>query len=190
MIRTFIAAEISSGVRSALVGDMVRFKAMAPLVKWVQPDNLHLTFRFLGDVKENDLEELFAALQDAVADIPPFALEVRGVGAFPNWRHPRVVWAGCGEGAEDAEALAAAVENACVDLGYEHEHRPFRPHFTLGRVKLPADAMGLESLADDAEKVYGYVDVDAVVVFMSSLRRNGQVYAPMARIELNGSVGD
>lgn len=186
MIRTFIAAEISPEVRKNLIGDLRDFKAFAPLVKWVQPDNLHLTLRFLGNVKENDLEELFDALGEAVADIAPFALEVRGVGAFPDWRHPRVIWAGCGEGGEDAVGLAEAVEAACVDLGYEAESRPFQPHLTLGRIKHPADAGGVSTIARAPEKVYGFIDVDAVVVFMSTLRRNGPVYAPMARIELGG----
>ncbi|MCD8141380.1 MAG: RNA 2',3'-cyclic phosphodiesterase [Planctomycetaceae bacterium] len=185
MIRTFIAAEIGDDVRDALEADVAVLRAGAPLVKWVKTENLHLTLRFLGDVKENDLEELFDALEEGVAGIEPFALEMRGIGAFPNWRHPRVVWAGCGDGTEEAVDLAAAVEEVCVDLGYEAEKRPFRPHLTLGRVKLPADARGLEeTVAAMGERVFGYIDVDAVVVFMSSLRRNGPVYAPMARFPL------
>ena len=170
-----------------LTKDMNMLKAAAPLVKWAYVDNLHLTLRFLGDVKESELEELFEALHDGVRGLVPFALEVTGIGAFPHWRHPRVVWAGCGEGADDAVALAERVEDACVDLGYERERRPFRPHLTLGRVKLPADAMGLEeATAEIRDKVYGFMDVDAIVVFMSSLRRTGPVYSPMARIELPG----
>lgn len=185
MIRTFIAVELPEEVRENLARQIGLFKNHAPLVKWSRPDNLHLTLRFLGDVKEPDLEELFDAMENAVDGIQPFALEVLGTGAFPNWRHPRVVWAGCGEGAEDAIALAEAVENACVDLGYEKEHRPFQPHLTLGRVKQPADAMGLsEAVRGLEKKEFGYVDVDAVVVFMSSLRRTGPVYSPMARFEL------
>lgn len=187
MIRTFIAAEIPAAVKRDIARDLDRLRTLAPRVKWTQADNLHLTLRFLGDIPENDLEELFEALRDGLAGISPFVLEMTGVGAFPHWRHPRVVWAGCGEGAEDALALAAAVEDVCEDLGYERERRPFRPHVTLGRVKLPADAEGLEEAAAAlAGRSYGYVDVDAAVVFMSDLRRTGPVYAPMARIELDG----
>lgn len=187
MIRTFIAAEVSDQVRDKLDRDIARFKADAPLVNWSRAENLHLTFKFLGDVKETDLEELFDALREAVEPLPAFALEVRGVGAFPNWRHPRIVWGGCGEGEEDAVVLAGAIEDACVVLGYEKERRPFRPHLTLGRVKQPADAMGLaEAVCGLEDKVFGYLDVDAVVVFMSTLRRMGPVYAPMARLELGG----
>ncbi len=187
MIRTFIAAELSEPVRNGLAKQITACAAAAPLVKWAKPDNLHLTFRFLGDIKENDLAELFDAIEEAVDPLPAFPLEVKGIGAFPNWRHPRVVWAGCGEGRDDAITLAGAVEAAVVDLGYEPERRPFKPHFTLGRVKQPADAFGLsDAVAGLEDKVYGYIDVDAVVVFMSSLRRTGPVYAPMARLPLNG----
>ena len=187
MVRTFIAVEVSEKIRGRLSHDILQLKSRAPLVKWVIPDNLHLTLRFLGDVKENDLEELFDALREEVESLPPFALEIRGVGAFPNWRHPRVVWAGCGEGADEAVELAETVESLCVDLGYEKERRPFRPHLTLGRVKQPADALGLEEAVNGMEeKLFGYLDVDAVVVFMSSLRRAGPVYSPMARIHLIG----
>lgn len=187
MIRTFIAAEIPPSVRDKLSRQLTAFKTSAPLVKWSHPENLHLTLRFLGDVKEDELDELFDATEDAVAAIPAFALEIRGVGAFPNWRHPRVVWAGCGEGTEDALALASAVEESCVDLGYERERRPFRPHLTLGRVKQPADAYGLAEAVMGLEgKPFGYIDIDSVVVFMSTLRRGGPVYSPMARIALGG----
>ena len=187
MIRTFIAVEVPEPVREKLSREIAFMKAGAPLVKWSRPENIHLTLRFLGDVKETDLEELFEAVRESVEAVAPFALEMKGIGAFPNWRHPRVVWAGCGEGEGEATGLAAAVEEACVELGYEPERRPFRPHLTLGRVKQPADAMGLAEAVRGAEnKPFGYLDVDEVVVFMSSLRRTGPVYSPMARFDLNG----
>lgn len=187
MIRTFIALEISAEVKTALARDLVILKGQAPLVKWSRLENLHLTLRFLGDVKEDDLQELFDVLEEWIAPCRAFALEMKGIGVFPNWRHPRVVWAGCGEGSDDAVQLADVVKGACFELGYEREKRPFQPHLTLGRVKLPADAMGLEGAAAALlHKVYGFLDADAVVVFMSSLRRTGPVYSPMARIELTG----
>lgn len=185
MVRTFIAAELNPELQGKLMEDIRHLSLVAPRVNWSKRDNLHLTFRFLGDVKENDLQELFDALEDGLTGFTPFAMEIRGLGTFPHWRHPRVIWAGCGEGAEDAIRLAEAVENACVDLGYEPERRPFRPHLTLGRVKLPADADGLEAaVAKLGEPEYGYLDVDRLVVFMSTLRRTGAVYAPMFTIEL------
>lgn len=185
MIRTFIAIEVPERIRGGLADGIRSLRAGAPLVKWAKPENLHLTLRFLGDVKEDDLEELFDALAAEASALSPFVMEIVGVGAFPNWRHPRVVWAGCGEGAEEAVGLAGAVEAACVRLGYEREKRPFRPHLTLGRVKQPADAAGLEGAVAGLEaKPFGFLDADAITVFMSDLRRTGPVYAPMARFEL------
>ncbi len=188
MIRTFIGCGISEKLRERLGREMLRLRAAAPLVAWVKPENVHLTLKFLGDVKEDDLQELFDALAEEATGSGPFSLEVRGVGAFPNWRNPRVVWAGIGEGAEEAVGLAEMVEGVCVDLGYEAEGRVFRPHLTLGRVKRPADGYGLEEVARGLESVeFGHIDVDEVVVFMSSLRRTGPVYSPMARFELVGA---
>ncbi len=187
MIRTFIACEISPKLRERLGREMGRLREAAPLVAWVKPENVHLTLKFLGDVKEDDLGELFEELEAEAEGFGPFSLEVRGVGAFPNWRNPRVVWAGMGEGAEEAVRLAGLVEDLCVDLGYEAEHRPFRPHLTLGRVKIPAHGHGLEGAAREMGGIpFGHIDVDEVVVYMSSLRRTGPVYSPMARFELRG----
>lgn len=187
MIRTFIAVELDPDMKRSLARDVGLLSAAAPRVKWSRPDNLHLTLRFLGDVKENDLQELFDALQEGVSGLSPFAMAVEGLGVFPNWRHPRVVWAGCGEGADDAVRLADAVEEAVTGLGYERENRPFQPHFTLGRVKMPADADGLESAVERmGARKYGFLDVDEAVVFMSTLRRTGPVYSPMFRVRLNG----
>lgn len=187
MIRTFIAVEFPEPIKEKISRDIDLLRQAAPLVRWSQPENLHLTARFLGDVKENDLEELFDAVEDAVAEIEPFVLEICGVGAFPNWRYPRVIWAGVKEGAEEAKHLAGLVESACMELGYEKERRPFRPHLTLGRVKEPAHAFGLHTAAHMMEeKEFGIVDVDEIVVFMSTLRRTGPVYSPMVRLPLSG----
>lgn len=187
MIRTFIAVEISDPMRRKIARDMAIMKETAPLIQWAHPENLHLTLKFLGDVKENDLEELFDAVADAVENFEPFTIELRGVGAFPNWRYPRVVWAGTAEGSQEAKELAGEVEAACVGVGYERERRAWRPHLTLGRVKEPGHAQGLPEVAGMMEeKSFGLIDVDEVVVFMSSLRRTGPVYSPMARFSLSG----
>lgn len=191
MIRTFIAVELNPETRAALSLDIRVLSQKLPRIKWVDPANIHLTLKFLGDVKENDLDELFSALDEALAATSPFVIEVTGLGAFPNWRNPRVVWAGCGDGAAEASDLARLVDDACADLGYEPEKRPFNPHLTLGRVKLPADAHGLTEAVDRLDPPdYGFIDVDEVQVFMSELRRFGPVYSPMHTIALaHGKIG-
>ena len=189
MIRTFVAVEIPSDVREGLERDMEALRRSAPRVKWSRGDNLHLTLAFLGDVSENDLGELFEALREDLVQMPPFALEIAGIGVFPHWGRPRVVWAGCGDGSDDAGQLGALVERICADLGYDLERRPFRPHITLGRVKFPEDVSHLREEAQHlAGKSYGFMDMDRISVFMSRLRRTGPVYAPMAAIGLGGPI--
>ena len=188
MIRTFIAAEINEEVKQALVSDLKQLKNAAPRVKWVKPESLHLTFKFLGDVEENDLAELFAAIGEAAAVFTPFAVAVAEIGAFPNWKTPRVVWAGCEDGSEELQEVFAAVENACYSLGYPEEAKPYNPHLTLGRIKLPADSQGLLPAVEKlGKREYGYIDIDEIIVFMSDLCRGGPVYAPMFRAKLKRS---
>lgn len=185
MIRTFIAVDVNPETRAALARDLSFLKREAPRVKWSSVDNLHLTLKFLGDVKENDLDELFSALDEALTGFEPFVIAVGGIGVFPHWRTPRIVWAGCGDGADEATRLQRVIDRACADLGYEAERRPFQPHLTLGRVKLPADADGLREAVDSlGECAYGFIDADAVCVYMSELRRAGPVYSPMLRVDL------
>lgn len=185
MIRVFIAAEIPERLRDRLWRDVSDLRGVAARLGWTSRENLHLTLRFLGDVKEKDIDRLFPALGEAVAGLMPFALEVSGIGCFPNWRHPRVIWAGCGEGADNAVHLARTVEDACVGLGYAPESRAFRPHFTLARAARPEDARGLEAAVEPLrEKSYGFMDVDAVAVFMSEFRRGRPIHSRMARLQL------
>lgn len=185
MIRTFIAVPVTEEVESALVADMRILRQAAPRVRWVETCGMHLTLKFLGDVAEPDLEELFDAVREAAAELTAFAVEMSDLGVFPHWGSPRVVWAGCGEGGDDLRLLARRVEDACEDLGYPREVRPFAPHLTLGRIKLPADAHGLQSAVNTIENQnYGFLDVDEAVVYMSELRRSGPVYSPMFRAPL------
>ncbi len=187
MIRTFIALDLPNPMREAIAQDLAVLRSTAPRVKWVTPYNLHLTLKFLGDIKENDLNELFETLEEDISPLPTRLAAIGGIGAFPHWRSPRIVWAGCREGGETLTELQKAVEESCASLGYDRERKAFSPHLTLGRVKLPADAYGLKEAAitmQDSD--YGYLDIDEVIVYMSELRRSGPVYSPMKRIRLLG----
>ncbi|MDR0363246.1 MAG: RNA 2',3'-cyclic phosphodiesterase [Planctomycetota bacterium] len=186
MIRSFIGVEIADGVRKAIADDLRALKAVAPRVKWVKPDNFHLTLKFLGDVRENDLKELFDALDAALGGRGGFVIGMKGVFALPNRRCPRVVAVGVDDGADEMIALNSLVEETCARLGYPVEKRPYRPHITLGRVKLPDDAQGLpEAVGMLGDSSYGFSDVDEAVVFMSELRRSGPVHSSMLHIGLS-----
>ncbi len=180
MIRTFIALEINAETRDAIADDIAALKHSFPRIKWVGPENLHVTLKFLGDISENDLKDVFSAVDKAATLHEPFVVDVETLGVFPHWRAPRVVWVGCGEGKNEIVSLQKDVDKCLAEVGFDMEKRPFNPHLTLGRIKLPADGYGLfEAAGRMLDTTYGFMDVDNITVFMSELKRSGPVYTPM-----------
>ncbi len=134
-LRSFIAVELSPNVRARSAQLIKALGAAEAKISWVQPQNLHLTLVFLGDVQLEEVPQICRAMDRAVAELPPFDLEVRGAGAFPDAARPRTVWLGVGRGSEEMIALHAALEEALAEVGYRPEGRRYRPHLTLGRVR-------------------------------------------------------
>ncbi|BBL80660.1 RNA 2',3'-cyclic phosphodiesterase [Rubrobacter xylanophilus] len=132
-MRAFVAILPPREVREALS----RAARSLPVigVRWVRPENIHLTLKFLGEVPEDLIPRMSAALSEVARLEHPFRIEPEGFGAFPSPERARVLWAGIGEGSERLEELAAAVEEALSPLGFERERRPFRAHLTLGRAR-------------------------------------------------------
>ena len=157
-------------------------------VRWVKPEHLHLTLKFLGDVDLRDIPEVCAAMTRAAASVPPFTLRMVGAGAFPRESQPRTVWIGADEGTEEIAVLHERIEVALAELGFRREHRRFRPHLTIGRVR-SADR-GIEELArvlgENHDFVAGVVDVDEVVAFSSELDRAGPIHEALATAPLEG----
>ena len=172
--------------------------AFAPLrerplpVKWVPPENVHLTLKFLGEVATERQTEIVGALASAARGTKTITLVVRGAGAFPNARAPRVVWAGI-EPDPAIEILADRVERSYAPLGFPPEGRPFRPHLTLGRAERDArarDWAGGPGVAGVAELLDGLaVDASAVLdgvdLVRSELHRGGSVYHRVHRERLS-----
>lgn len=156
-------------------------------VKWVRPDQLHFTMKFLGEVPADRVAAARRALGAAVSGVPAFDLVLSGLGAFPPGGPPRVVWAGCAEGREALVALAARVEREMAAEGFPAETRPFAAHLTLGRVKDPREARGLrERLVPHAADPFGRIRVGEVVLFRSRLSPAGPSYEPLASLPLAG----
>jgi len=174
-IRAFIAIDLPPAVKAALADVAATLGGRVPrgVVRWVRPEQMHLTLRFLGDTPTDRLPALAAALDALAAGHAPFALRLTGVGCFPNARRPRVVWVGLGGEEAKLTALAAALEAALRPLGWPPEDRPFRAHLTLGRVKDEQAAQGIDwSAAVPALEV----PVTAVHLIESQLRPDGSVY--------------
>jgi 2'-5' RNA ligase len=188
-IRTFVAVEISSAVRHCAAELIDQLRAAPVDVKWVEPDNIHLTLKFLGDVDSRKVHEVCRAVEQAADGLAPFELEVRGAGAFPNLRRPRTLWLGAGQGGREVGVLAERVESKLHKLGYRREGRRFHAHLTLGRVRRggPGIAQLGQLLEEYADFEIGRTPVSDVIVFSSTLGRGGPTYEPLGRAALRGA---
>jgi 2'-5' RNA ligase len=188
-IRTFIAIELSTDVLRRIGTLLERIQADVPsgLVRWVRPEGIHLTLKFLGDVEQGRLETLAGALQAACTSHAPFSLSIGGMGVFPNPRRPRVVWIGVDEPTGALLRLQGDVERAITPLGFPTERRPFSPHLTLGRVKRGGSAAELEALGQYATRArvrVGEMAVETVYLMRSDLGPAGARYTELATAPL------
>src|SRR5262245_6565294 len=133
-IRTFIAVTVSPGIRQAALKLAGILGPVVGDVKWVAPENMHWTLKFLGEVEQLELHAVCSAVSTAALEIDPFDLEARGAGAFPAPDRPKTLWIGAGVGAQAMVALHDAIQRKLTRLGYRSEHRRLVPHLTLGRV--------------------------------------------------------
>ena len=189
MLRTFIAVEIPSGIQTAIANSTISLKneLAKKLVRWVAPQNVHLTLKFLGDVSSTTIEHLAETLKREAASHATFSMCVGGLGAFPTPRRVRVIWVGL-EAPPALEALRRGVETAAAQLGYAPEERPFSPHLTIGRVGQTASASDLQRIRSALEAtkvgVLGTIRVDAVHIFKSDLQPGGSVYTHLYALPL------
>jgi RNA 2',3'-cyclic 3'-phosphodiesterase len=175
LLRTFIAVELPSEVRRHLfqTGKKMALNIPDRAVRWVAPENVHLTLRFLGDTPEDKVSAVTAELDQITHGFPPFSLHLDELGCFPNRKRPRVIWAGLSGGLKTLNALQSRIETAVQALGWPEEGRPFQPHLTIGRVK---DSRQAAELLWD-EKLDNYdVPVSAVNLIESQLRPQGPLY--------------
>lgn len=189
-MRLFVGLELDAAVRAAAASVSLRLErrlsSAAPDFKarWVPRDHLHITVWFFGEVAETPAARLIDHL-GAPLGLSPFALDVRGCGAFPRSGAPRVLWIGTAEGTTGMMAAHAALAERLAPLGYEPEVRAYSPHLTLARVKDPGRAARTvrELLAADGADC-GRMTVDALTLFRSRLSGRGATYEPLLRVPL------
>ena len=167
-MRLFVALNFPAALRQGLWDGAAPLRALDLPVRWVSPEGIHLTLKFLGEVAEGRLDEMSGALERAVRGVRPFTVAVEGFGAFRGPARPSVIWAGVG--ADPAlELLQHAVERAFGPLGFPPDGRPFRPHVTLGRVRRDART---GAFADLERHLAMLTWSDAVVVDSADLMRS------------------
>ncbi len=174
-IRTFIAIHLSDSVQSELSKVQNNLKGQMPpdSVRWVKPEQIHLTLRFLGATAVSQLPHLVTALDAITLQHEPFTLQLSNLGCFPNQKRPRVIWAGIEGNLQAARALKAEIETAVAELGWEKDARSFRPHLTIGRVK---ESRQLQAIRWGSEINELEIPVSAVHLIESQLTRSGPIY--------------
>lgn len=188
-MRCFVAVDLPDDVRAAVAAVQADVRGAAPRadVGWVDAGKLHVTLKFLGDVRDDVVPDVRAALEDVARRHAPFEAAVGGTGQFPSRTRPRVLWTGLTGGLREIGLLAADVERVCVPLGFPAEARPFRGHVTIGRVRSPRGVARIVSAMAKAPVDFGRWTVREVVLYRSHLRGSqGSRYEPLARIRLGG----
>ena len=185
-MRLFLAINVPDDVRRAVVDATAPLRAIAPALSWVREPQLHLTLKFLGEQPEDVADAVANAMTAVGAKHRPVPAELGGVGAFPNFRRPNVVWMGVSPEPK-LELLHHDVECAAATLGFALDGRPFRPHLTLARVKpRRADADALRALARAVKQIdlVEEIVVDSVDLMQSELSSSGSRYRVLARAPL------
>ena len=182
----FVAIDLPPVLRESLGQLIAGLRHGLPGVRWVKPDGIHLTLRFLGDVSESQDQRLREALHRAVpSTVPPFEVNVEGVGVFPDKGRPRVVWTGLRQSDGSLHLLQQRVESVAREVGFPAEGRPFKPHLTLARMGEGRPASDLPLiLASHSSDVLGSFHVSAVCLFQSILRPGGAEYRRVGEYHL------
>lgn len=176
-LRLFVAINFSDAVRSRIADAVAPLREAGYPVRWVRPELVHLTLKFLGDVDPDKVDGVGSALGETVPRSRAFVLPVGGAGAFPTARKPRIIWVGC-EGVPALELLQHEIERAMSDVGFPIEGRAFRPHLTVGRVRRDASPVAFAGLEADLAAVKIAEDplIEAVDLMESQLGPGGPKY--------------
>ena len=184
-MRIFIAIEISDEIKDALGQIESHLKYSGADVKWVNPENIHLTLKFLGEIDEKRCEEVKAALDRVAGSISSFALTIKELGAFPKIEYPRVLWAGLDKGADESKALAEKIDEALYGIGFQKEARPFAAHLTIGRVRSSRSKDKLkEKFASCQVPAVSPCKISSLILFQSTLTPKGSIYTKLHEAKL------
>lgn len=181
-MRTFIAIEIDDTLRNRLAAIRDELQLQDPVMRWVKPDRMHLTLRFLGEIDPSLVTPVTKAIQNASQGVKPFELKFKGLGFFPNAGKPRVFWVGIRDQDKTLELLVRSLELELMKIGFEREKRPFRPHLTLARIK--GKITGGIHIGDEAQSEYGQQSVSSIKLFKSDLRPQGPIYTLLSEVDL------
>ncbi len=179
--RSFIAIALNENLHKELESLQVKLKAADADVKWVKPENIHLTLKFLGNIIDEQIEKVKNTVKKITSDFKTYQIHLAEIGAFPKISYPRVIWAGMDEGVDKTGDIYQSIEEELSKKRFEKEKRPFSPHLTLGRVR---SAKNRQRLIKTIEKEKNFSSsskllVEEIVLFKSTLTPKGSIYEPI-----------
>jgi 2'-5' RNA ligase len=179
-IRSFIAIELPENMIDAIQKVQERMRPYGLNVRWVRPQNVHLTLKFLGDINEAEAEKVGRAIFESADGVAPLALAAKGVGTFPSIKRPRVIWIGVAGQLNELIGLQKRLDGKLEAIGFPAEKRAFKGHLTLGRAK---GNIGPKQLLEAMTELAGFETepfvADKVALFKSELKPSGAVYTKL-----------
>lgn len=189
VVRLFYGILLPAPAREAVVGLQERLAVPQTRVKWVEPENLHLTLRFLGEMPSLVLRDLKLLGHKLAAEVPPWEMQLQGLGAFPKLKQPQALWVGVGEGSEPLSHLARRLNGLLEDeMIAGGDRKPFHPHCTVGRVKQPQGVRPLiEAMQHEAGFTCESFRCEHFQLMCSTLTETGPQYEVAAEFKLGRS---
>ena len=189
-MRTFIAVDFSPEIIRKINEIIVYFKTQTPerAFKWVEPENLHLTIKFLGEVPEKKIEQIKSLIKETLDDFKSFQIGVEKMGMYPNAQKPRVIWLGI-TGAEPLKDIHKMLESQLQKADIQPDKRSFSPHLTIARIRRNADVQSVKEIGETLSKFrvgsLGTCAVNHIVLYKSELTPQGPIYTPLLSSPLN-----
>ncbi len=192
-IRAFIAIELPDAAKEHLTSLRARLRpAQHPYIKWVAPEGIHLTLKFLGNIPQERVPQITEAMARVAQGVSPFRVQIGGLGAFPNMKRPQVIWVAIEGEVEQLITLHQGIDQALIPLGFAPESRPFTPHLTLGRLKeraSPEERKRIgEHMAFTEFESGPTIEVTEINLMRSRLTPQGAIYSRIAAVELRGGL--
>jgi len=179
-IRTFIAIDIDDHAKQRLSEFISYLKKTGSDVKWIDESQMHLTLKFLGNIDDSKIQQISRILKSVTENFKSFSITLSGIGAFPNLKHPRVIWIGVEKGKDQLKDLNTIIEDYMEEEGFPKENRPYKAHLTIGRVKTSRNLSVLSRLiAETNFQLDSEIKIDEIILFKSTLTPKGAIYTPL-----------
>lgn len=183
-LRSFIALDLCNEQKAILKNIQTRLKAADADVKWVEPDNFHITLKFLGIIPQHEITPIAEIMDSQAKETASFSIEFGGLGAFPSVERPDIIWAGLTQGQQQLTALADILEEALFLRGFPKETKKFHPHITIGRKRTNHNINALSAALKTTPLISTVQKALHITLFQSDLSSDGPRYSVLHQSHL------